>query len=142
MLRERLNKAYDAFVAKWGNFHTDGNKELMTLDSLGFEVYSIEMQAHGEVVKSDIMREPVAFKMIDMSVRLTPMEALASSLNYYGRVNMDYLAQSTGSSENEVIEALEGEMFYNPRNRRMGRKRPHPCRKRGGEMQSVRRTYP
>ena len=114
LLRERLNKAYDAFVAKWGNFHTDGNKELMTLDSLGFEVYSIEMQAHGEVVKSDIMREPVAFKMIDMSVRLTPMEALASSLNYYGRVNMDYLAQSTGSSENEVIEALEGEMFYNP----------------------------
>lgn len=42
------------------------------------------------------------------------MEALASSLNYYGRVDMDYLAQSTGSSESEVIDALEGEMFYNP----------------------------
>ena len=84
------------------------------LDSLGLEVYSIEMQVHGEVMKADIMREPVAFKKIDVSVRLTPMEALASSLNYYGRVNMDYLVQSTGSSENEVIEALEGEMFYNP----------------------------
>ena len=114
LLRERLNKAYDAFVSKWGNFHTDGNKELMTLDSLGLEVYSIELQAHGEVMKADIMREPVAFKKIDASVRLTPMEALASSLNYYGKVNMDYLAQSTGSSESEVIEALEGEMFYNP----------------------------
>ena len=114
LLRERLNKAYDAFVAKWGNFHANGNKELVTLDSLGLEVYSIEMQAHGEVVKADIMREPVAFKKIDMSVRLTPMEALASSLNYYGKVDMDYLAQTTGSSENEVIDALEGEMFYNP----------------------------
>ena len=30
LLRERLNEAYDAFVSKWGNFHTDGNKELMT----------------------------------------------------------------------------------------------------------------
>lgn len=114
LLREELNKAYDAFVSKWGNFHTDGNKELMTLDSMGVEVYSIEMQVRGEVMKADIMREPVAFKKIDVSVRLTPMEALASSLNYYGKVNMDYLAQSTGSSESEVIEALEGEMFYNP----------------------------
>lgn len=115
LLRERLNKTYDAFVTKWGNFHTDGNKEMMTLDSLGFEVYSIEMQVRGEVMKSDIMREPVAFKKIDTSVRLAPMEALASSLNYYGRVDMVYLAQSTGCSESEVIEALEGEMFYNPK---------------------------
>ena len=114
MLRERLNEAYDAFVSKWGNFHTDGNKELIMLDSLGLEVDSIEMQVRGEVVKSDIMREPVAFKKIDTSVRLAPMEALASSLNYYGRVDMVYLAQSTGCSESEVIEALEGEMFYNP----------------------------
>ena len=114
LLREQLNKTYDAFVSKWGYFHTNGNKELITLDSLGLEVYSIEMQVHGEVMKADIMREPVAFKKIDVSVRLTPMEALASSLNYYGKVNMDYLVQSTGSSENEVIEALEGEMFYNP----------------------------
>ena len=110
LLREQLNKAYDAFVSKWGNFHANGNKELIMLDSLGLEVYSIEMQVHGEVMKADIMREPVAFKKIDVSVRLTPMEALASSLNYYGKVNMDYLVQSTGSSENEVIEALEGEM--------------------------------
>ena len=78
------------------------------------EVYSIEIQMRGEVMKADIMREPVAFKKIDASVRLAPMEALASSLNYYGKVNMDYLAQSTGSCESEVIEALEGEMFYNP----------------------------
>ena len=114
LLRERLNEAYDAFVSKWGNFHANGNKELIMLDSLGLEVYSIEMQINGEVMKADIMREPVAFKKIDVSVRLTPMEALASSLNYYGKVNMDYLAQSTGGSESEVIEALEGEMFYNP----------------------------
>ena len=118
LLREQLNKAYDAFVSKWGNFHANGNKELIMLDSLGLEVYSIEIQVHGEVMKADIMHEPVAFKKIDVSVRLTPMEALASSLNYYGKVNMDYLAQSTGCSESEVIEALEGEMFYNPETNR------------------------
>ena len=114
LLREQLNRAYDAFVSKWGNFHAIGNKELIMLDSLGLEVYSIEIQVHGEVMKADIMREPVAFKKIDVSVRLTPIEALASSLNFYGKVNMDYITQTTGSSEGEAIEALEGEMFYNP----------------------------
>lgn len=114
LLREQLNRAYDAFVSKWGNFHAIGNKELIMLDSLGLEVYSIEIQVHGEVMKADIMREPVAFKKIDVSVRLTPIEALASSLNFYGKVNMDYITQTTGSSEGEAIKALEGEMFYNP----------------------------
>ena len=114
LFREELNQTYDAFVAKWGNFHANGNKELIMLDSLGVEVYTIEMQVGGEIMKADIMREPVAFKKIDTTVRLTPMEALASSLNFYGKVNMGYLAQTTGSSEGEVIEALEGEMFYNP----------------------------
>ena len=113
-LREELNRTYDAFVAKWGNFHANGNRELIMLDSLGVEVYTIEMQVGGEVMKADIMREPVAFKKIDTTVRLTPMEALASSLNFYGKVNMGYLVQTTGISEGEVIEALEGEMFYNP----------------------------
>lgn len=42
------------------------------------------------------------------------MEALASSLNYYGKVDLNYLTQTTGSNESEVIRALEGEMFYNP----------------------------
>jgi len=65
------------------------------LDSLGVEVFTIEMQLGKDLVKSDIMREPVAFKKIDPNKRLTPIEALASSLNFYGRVDMDYLMQST-----------------------------------------------
>ncbi len=32
------------------------------LDSLGVEVFTIEMQVKGNIFKADIMREPVAFK--------------------------------------------------------------------------------
>lgn len=84
------------------------------LDSLGVEVFTIEMQLGKDLVKSDIMREPVAFKKIDPNKRLTPIEALASSLNFYGRVDMDYLMQSTDSAEEEIIGDLKGEIFYNP----------------------------
>lgn len=84
------------------------------LDSLGVEVFTIEMQLGKDLVKSDIMREPVAFKKIDPNKRLTPIEALASSLNFYGKVDMDYLMQSTDSAEEEIIGDLKGEIFYNP----------------------------
>ena len=113
-MRERLNACYDAFVAKWGFFHSNDNKEFIMLDSLGVEVFTIEMQVKGDIFKSDIMREPVAFKKIDTTVQLTPGEALASCLNFYGCVDMDYLMQTTGKDEDEVIDDLKGEIFYNP----------------------------
>ena len=113
-LRERLNALYDAFVAKWGFFHENDNREFVMQDSLGMEVYTIEMQVGDNIFKSDIMREPVAFKKIDTNVTLAPLEALASSLNFYGKVKMDYIVQSTGTEVEEVTEALKGEVFYNP----------------------------
>ena len=100
-----LNARYDAFVAKWGCFHENDNRSL-SCDSLGVEVFN-EMQLGKDLVKSDIMREPVAFKKIDSNKRLTPIEALASGLNFYGRVDMDYLMQSTDSTEEEIIGDLQ-----------------------------------
>lgn len=113
-IRERLNTLYDAFVAKWGFFHENDNKEFIMLDSLGVEVFTIEMQLGGDIVKADIMREPVAFTKIATDRILQPSEALASSLNFYGKVEMDYIMRSTGLSDEDVIAALQGEIFYNP----------------------------
>lgn len=84
------------------------------LDSLGVEVFTIEMQVGKDIFKADIMREPVAFKKIDTDKKLTPTEALASCLNFYGCVDMDYLMQTTGKDEEEIIGDLKDEIFYNP----------------------------
>lgn len=113
-LRERLNSLYDTFTAKWGFFHDNDNKEFISLDSLGNEVLTLEMAVGREIYKSDIMREPVAFKKTDTSMRLLPMEALASSLNYHGRVNIDYMCKTAVMTEDEITEALKNEIFYNP----------------------------
>lgn len=115
-LRKQLNALYDAFVAKWGFFHDNDNKEFIMLDSLGTEVFTIEMQVGKDIFKADIMREPVAFKKIDGTEALTPIEALASSLNFYGKVDMGYIAQAAGKDEEEIIDTLQGEIFYNPAN--------------------------
>ena len=115
-LRKQLNTLYDAFIAKWGFFHDNDNKEFILLDSLGTEVFTIEMQVGRDIFKADVMRDPVAFKKIDTAVTLSPVEALASSLNFYGKVDMGYMAQATNKEEEEIIEALQGEIFYNPAN--------------------------
>ena len=115
-LRKQLNALYDAFVAKWGFFHDNDNKEFVMLDSLGTEVFTIEMQVGKDILKADIMREPVAFKKIDGTEALTPIEALASSLNFYGKVDMGYIVQAAGKDEEEIIDTLQGEIFYNPAN--------------------------
>ena len=113
-LRKQLNALYDAFVVKWGFFHDNDNKEFIMLDSLGTEVFTIEMQVGKDIFKADIMREPVAFKKIDSTETLTPIEALASSLNFYGKVDMGYIAQAAGKDEEEIIDTLQEEIFYNP----------------------------
>ena len=113
-LRESLNALYDKFVAKWGYFHDNDNKEFIMLDSLGVEVFTIEMQSGDTIGKADIMREPVAFKKIDTMTVLSPMEALATSLNFYGKVDMPFIARSSDRSETEAIDDLKGEIFYNP----------------------------
>lgn len=113
-LREQLNSRYDSYVQKWGFFHHNDNKEFILIDSLGMEVFSIEIQIDGNIMKADIMNEPVAFIRIDTTTKLTPTEALVGSLNYYGKVDMNYLTQTTDQTESELIETLSSEIFYNP----------------------------
>ena len=113
-IRERLNTLYDAFVAKWGFFHENDNKEFIMLDSLGVEVFTIEMQLGGDIVKADIMREPVAFTKIATDRILQPSEALASRLTFYGKAQMASILRSTSLSDECVIAALQSEIFYNP----------------------------
>lgn len=112
-LRQNLNTYYDAYVAKWGQFHCNDNKEFIMLDALGMEIFTIETLHENKIFKADIMLEPVAFKKVDINAKLLPLEALASSLNYYGGVDMEYMCQSTQKEESELIEDLTGEMFYN-----------------------------
>lgn len=113
LLRENLNACYDSYVAKWGQFHCNDNKEFILMDALGMEVFTIEMLHENKIFKADIMKEPVAFKRVDINAKLEPLEALSSSLNYYGHVDIDYMCQSTQKEESDLIEELSGEMYYN-----------------------------
>ena len=114
-LRRQLNSEYDAFVAEYGLLNSTDNKRaakaVKATDVLHIERYDEELR---QWVKADIMQKPVAFATDEIHEAGTPQEALATSLNDYGVPDLSYMGALTGMNEEELMDALRGEIFYNP----------------------------
>ncbi len=111
--RENLNKLYDAFVKKYGNLNNAENIKLIKTDSSGKEIPYLERVVGGVVHKADIFQHPVSFSITKLATD-NPAEALASSLNKYGNVDLDYMSGISGMPVDDLKEALHGQIFYNP----------------------------
>ena len=122
-LRKELNRTYDKFVEEFGMLNKAENRKaaekLKITDVLALEIRADNGQSsmvNGQWVKADIMLRPIAFSTEELHGAGTPQEALAQSLNDYGRPDMKYMSAMTGMDEDELLEALDGEVFYNPLN--------------------------
>lgn len=123
-LRGHLNQYYDEFVAKYGNLNEKQNAKFILMDANGRDALALERGENGRFVKADIFDHPVSFLQNEVTSVDMPQEALAASLNKYGEVNMEYMADllgmdktagdMVGQYELDLLEALEGHIFYNP----------------------------
>ncbi|MCC9036243.1 N-6 DNA methylase [Chryseobacterium sp. Ch-15] len=111
--REVLNRLYDAFVKKYGNLNSADNIKLIKTDSTGKEIPYLERVVGGVVHKADIFSRPVSFSTLTIATD-NPDEALAASLNKYGSVDLDYMSEISGMTDDALKEALHGRIFYNP----------------------------
>ncbi len=112
--REHLNTCYDEFVMRYGNLNAAQNVKLVMMDAGGRDILSLERQENGRFVKADIFDRPVSFSMNGHAEANTPEEALSASLNKFGTVNLGYMREMTDSTEEGLLEALKGRIFYNP----------------------------
>ena len=112
--RGYLNKYYDEFVARYGNLNSRLNVKLIMMDATGRDILSLERSEDGKFVKADIFERPVAFAVDAVTHVDTPEEALSASLNKYGGVNLDYMRGLTDGTEEELLTALSGRIYYNP----------------------------
>lgn len=110
--RKHLNQLYDYFVQKHGCFNDKQN--VKTVECVSRELLSLEVKDGGGWQKADIFRKPVAFATKSIVTATTAQEALAVSLNEYGRVNILRMKELTGKDEDELVRELEGDIFYNP----------------------------
>ena len=112
--RGYLNKYYDEYVTRYGNLNSRQNVKLIMMDATGRDILSLERSEEGKFVKADIFERPVAFAVDTVTHVETPEEALSASLNKYGGVNLDYMRGLTDGTEEELLTALSGRIYYNP----------------------------
>ena len=113
-LREHLNQYYDEFVEKYGNLNEKKNVKFILMDANGRDALALERGENGRFVKADIFDHPVSFAIDEVTSVDTPMEALSASLNKFGAVNLDYMTGLVDMSEENLIQSLEGHIYYNP----------------------------
>ena len=111
--RENLNRLYDAFVKRYGNLNSADNIKLIKTDSAGKEIPYLERVKGGVIHKADIFSHPISFSTTTLATD-NPEEALASSLNKYGSVDLDYMSEISSMSADALKDALHGRIFYNP----------------------------
>lgn len=110
-LRGELNASYDKLVSD--KRYLRDSEMLLLNDPTFSEIQSLELvDKDGSVHKADIFREPVAFGKNDITHTIE--EALSYCLNKINEVNIAYISQLTLKSEQEVVDGLEGKIFYNP----------------------------
>ena len=114
-LRQLLNEHYDSFTRRYGTLNDRKNLDLIKMDAGGQEMLSLERFKDGKAVKADIFNRPVAFNPNEITEAATSMEALTASLNKFGKVDTDYmLTLLSEKSREEMIEDLQGRIYYNP----------------------------
>jgi hypothetical protein len=112
--RQALNTCYDEFVMRYGNLNAKQNVKLVMMDAGGRDILSLERAEDGRFVKADIFERPVSFSVESHANVSSPEEALSASLNKFGTVNLGYMREITDSTEEGLLDALKGRVFYNP----------------------------
>lgn len=113
--RNLLNEGYDGMVARFGGLREERIAAIAAIDPDYNAIASIERYENGQRVKADIFNEPVAFRTAKPRTELyTPQEALMESLNLHGSIKLGYMMELSGQSADELVEALQGKIYFNP----------------------------
>ena len=112
--RGYLNTYYDEFVLRYGHLNAKQNVKLLLMDAAGRDILSLEREENGQFVKADIFERPVSFSIDEVVQANSPEEALSASLNRYGTVHLDYMRSLTDTTEEELLAALHGRVYFNP----------------------------
>ena len=111
--QQKLNALYDSFTAKYGLINSRGNKLAFSEDSSYCLLCSLEvldeqgsLKRKADMFSMRTIRPHVAVTSVD-----TASEALAVSISEKARVDMDYMAELSGKSPEELERELAGVIY-------------------------------
>ena len=115
-LQEKLNQTYDKFTGRYGLISSNANKRAFSQDSSYCLLSSLEildeegnLKRKADIFTKRTIRKPEAVTSVD-----TASEALAVSIGERAKVDVPFMAQLSGKTEEEVTEELAGVIFKNP----------------------------
>ena len=114
--QERLNRLYDTFSGKYGLINSRANTSAFSQDSSFSLLSALEIIGEdGELErKADMFSKRTIKSHTPVTSVDTASEALAVSLGEKATIDMDYMMELSGKSENEIFEDLKGVIFLNP----------------------------
>ena len=114
--QERLNRLYDTFSGKYGLINSRANTSAFSQDSSFSLLSALEIIGEdGELErKADMFSKRTIKPHTPVTSVDTASEALAISLGEKATIDMDYMMELSGKSENEIFEDLKGVIFLNP----------------------------
>ena len=114
--QDKLNYIYDSFTKKYGLLNSRANRLVFSDDSSYCLLCSLEIIGeNGELKrKADMFTKRTIKPHVKVTAVSTASEALAVSIGEKARVDMPFMCELTGKSEQEIFEELKGVIFLNP----------------------------
>ena len=116
--QQKLNRLYDRFTEKYGLINSRGNALAFADDSSYYLLCSLEMLDDEDKTKlkgkADMFTKRTIRQRQSITSVDTAAEALALSIGEKARVDMAYMSQLTGKSEDDIIDELNGVIFLDP----------------------------
>ena len=114
--QQELNDRYDSFSKKFGLISSQTNKRAFNQDSSYCLLCSLEkLDDEGKFEgKADMFTKRTIKRAEVVTSVDTASEALAVSLSEKAKVDLPYMAELAGKSEDEITDELSGVIFKNP----------------------------
>ena len=114
--QEKLNNLYDAFTKKYGLINSRANSSAFSNDSSFPLLSALEViNENGELErKADMFFKRTIKPHKAVTEVDTADEALAVSMGEKACIDMEYMQQLSGKSEEELLDDLKGVIFLNP----------------------------
>jgi len=116
LLQGKLKDQYKRFTAQYGLINSTANKRAFRQDSSYCLLASLEILDEDKNLKrlADIFTKRTIRKPEPVTSVDTPSEALALSIREKAKVDVPFMAELCGKTEQEVTEELAGVIFRNP----------------------------
>ena len=114
--QKKLNRLYDDFSKKYGLISARANNSAFNSDSSYCLLASLEvLDDEGNFLrKADMFSKRTIKQKVTVQSVDTASEAYALSIAEKARIDMPYMSQLTGKTEQELFEDLKGVIFLNP----------------------------